>query len=74
MSDITLEQWLATLLPPEEWWRDKGSFLRKRGYQLRPRYQPDWIPSWTGLPTVPLLAEDAIMLPVRFSYFLASLI
>ncbi|KAF5366792.1 hypothetical protein D9758_006479 [Tetrapyrgos nigripes] len=30
----------------ETFWRDHASWLREKGYQLRPRYQPDWKPSW----------------------------
>ncbi|THU85941.1 hypothetical protein K435DRAFT_969298 [Dendrothele bispora CBS 962.96] len=30
----------------ESFWRDHASWLQERGYQLRPRYQPDWKPSW----------------------------
>ncbi|KAJ7445166.1 kinase-like domain-containing protein [Mycena galericulata] len=31
----------------EEFWVDSQPFLLAQGYQLRPRYHPDWIPSWT---------------------------
>ncbi|KAJ6602637.1 hypothetical protein DFH09DRAFT_1069021 [Mycena vulgaris] len=31
----------------ENFWVDNQTFLLGRGYQLRPRYHPDWIPSWT---------------------------
>lgn len=27
-------------------WVDYQPFLLSRGYKLRPRYQPDWVPSW----------------------------
>ena len=30
----------------EVWWRDHQVWLQERGYMLRPRYKPDWIPSW----------------------------
>ncbi|KAK7448440.1 hypothetical protein VKT23_013703 [Stygiomarasmius scandens] len=30
----------------EAFWRDHSSWLLERGYQLRPRYQPGWKPSW----------------------------
>lgn len=29
-------------------WARYQPFLRHRGYELRPRYQPDWTPSWRG--------------------------
>ncbi|KAJ7078440.1 kinase-like domain-containing protein [Mycena belliarum] len=31
----------------ENFWRQSQPFLLALGYQLRPRYRPDWIPSWT---------------------------
>ncbi|KAJ7112944.1 kinase-like domain-containing protein [Mycena epipterygia] len=30
----------------EQFWVDSQPFLLARGYQLRPRYHPDWVPSW----------------------------
>lgn len=30
----------------EQTWVEMQPFLLKRGYRLRPRYDPDWIPSW----------------------------
>lgn len=30
----------------EEWWRDRYDEIAERGYQLRPRYKPNWQPSW----------------------------
>ncbi|KZT29119.1 hypothetical protein NEOLEDRAFT_1128691 [Neolentinus lepideus HHB14362 ss-1] len=35
------------LLPYEIFWRDQQQWLKTRGYMLRPRYAPDWAPSWT---------------------------
>ena len=38
--------------PPEEldnreiWWCNRYEQLKARGYILRPRYAPNWIPSW----------------------------
>ncbi|TFK74344.1 hypothetical protein BDN72DRAFT_813280 [Pluteus cervinus] len=32
----------------EIYWRDHQPWLQTCGYQLRPRYQPDWVPSWQG--------------------------
>lgn len=36
------------LRPHEEIWVVLNPFLLSRGYTLRPRYQPEWVPSWTG--------------------------
>ncbi|KAF5319785.1 hypothetical protein D9611_012884 [Ephemerocybe angulata] len=33
----------------EERWVQNYHFLLQRGYALRPRYHPDWVPSWQGL-------------------------
>ncbi|OCH90194.1 hypothetical protein OBBRIDRAFT_826068 [Obba rivulosa] len=38
----------GTLEPEEIWWRDHQLWLQERGYQLRPRFSPGWIPSWKG--------------------------
>ncbi|KAF8836461.1 hypothetical protein BDN67DRAFT_1014679 [Paxillus ammoniavirescens] len=30
----------------EKWWRDHYQWLYEAGYQLRPRYHPEWVASW----------------------------
>jgi hypothetical protein len=37
---------LRKLTPEEEFWRDHQRWLQDCGYMLRPRYMPDWQPSW----------------------------
>lgn len=37
---------LYALRPSEQFWRDRVPFLRERGYSLRRRYQPHWVPDW----------------------------
>ena len=37
-----------TLLAHEVFWRDIQVWLTEQGYMLRPRYKPDWKPSWEG--------------------------
>ncbi|KAJ6473791.1 kinase-like domain-containing protein [Mycena sanguinolenta] len=32
--------------PREQFWVESYEFLLSRGYQLRPRYHPQWVPSW----------------------------
>lgn len=32
----------------ELWWTRHFHWLKDRGYLLRPRYAPDWVPSWRG--------------------------
>jgi hypothetical protein len=36
----------GTLVMTERWWRDRYDAISSRGYELRPRYRPDWEPSW----------------------------
>ncbi|KAJ7020252.1 kinase-like domain-containing protein [Mycena alexandri] len=49
---LEAEQWnqlrerSKRLLPSERWWVNQQPFLLSRGYALRPRYHPDWIPTW----------------------------
>lgn len=57
----------AAMLTTEEiMWRDKQPFLESRGYMLRPRLRPGWVPSWmTGQPVDELeFCEDFLCLPV----------
>ncbi|KIK55697.1 hypothetical protein GYMLUDRAFT_47653 [Collybiopsis luxurians FD-317 M1] len=42
----------------EEFWRDHYDWLKEKGYQLRPRYQPGWSPSWKGTTKISILQED----------------
>jgi hypothetical protein len=38
----------ASLVVTEKWWRDRHyeKRLTELGYKLRPRYHPQWQPSW----------------------------
>jgi len=36
------------LSPAEVWWRDQQLWLQEKGYLLRPRYKPGWVPPWRG--------------------------
>ncbi|OCH93150.1 hypothetical protein OBBRIDRAFT_749934 [Obba rivulosa] len=56
----------GALDPDEIWWRDHQPWLQERGYSLRPRYMPDWIPSWKGTKKLWVGCEDAFG-PVRFN-------
>lgn len=51
--------------PHEIFWRDCSSFLQGHGYQLRPRFQSGWVPSWTGTSKDPMYFEDSHPLRVR---------
>ena len=37
---------VGTLVTTEQWWRDRYNEIAAHGYQLRPRYHPNWQPSW----------------------------
>ncbi|KAI0669462.1 kinase-like domain-containing protein [Trametes maxima] len=51
---------LYNLLPSEVSWKNRYDFLKARGYLLRPRYHPEWKPSWTGTNIAPEFCEDSI--------------
>ncbi|KAJ6631577.1 hypothetical protein B0H10DRAFT_2159825 [Mycena sp. CBHHK59/15] len=38
----------AKIRSSELFWHDHCEWLKERGYLLRPRYQPGWVPSWIG--------------------------
>ncbi|OJT15428.1 hypothetical protein TRAPUB_8016 [Trametes pubescens] len=52
MSEVPVLPTRTSLSGPEKlsevecWWRDHQGWLAERGYLLRPRYRPDWKPSW----------------------------
>ena len=61
----------GSLSDSELWWRDRYRELESRGYKLRPRYHPDWEPSWkrSGLDFFrvedgqPSLVSDVTLIP-----------
>lgn len=61
-------QFFSRLSPAEEFWRDRYYFLLSKGYELRRRYHPEWIPSWIQSGVLPrsfFTVEDACLLPLR---------
>jgi len=50
----------STLHGGERYWRDRQQWLASCGYMLRPRYRPDWVPSWGTDDLRWWLYEDAI--------------
>ncbi|KAG2135809.1 hypothetical protein DEU56DRAFT_806636 [Suillus clintonianus] len=50
----------SRLRQDEVWWSGHYKWLENCGYLLRPRYKPDWIPSWQGTSNSPFLCEDGI--------------
>ncbi|KAI0365108.1 kinase-like protein [Pilatotrama ljubarskyi] len=49
------------LLPSEIFWRERQRYLLDHGYVLRPRYWPNWKPSWLGTNLRPAFCEDSIV-------------
>ncbi|KAF8897935.1 hypothetical protein BD779DRAFT_410192 [Infundibulicybe gibba] len=49
-----------TINEDEVIWRDRYTFFHERGWELRPRYRPDWKPSWLGTSRKPANCEDSI--------------
>lgn len=43
----------------EIWWRNRNQILEDRGYRLRPRLRPGWIPSWQNTDINPQWCEDS---------------
>ncbi|KAI0629616.1 kinase-like domain-containing protein [Trametes polyzona] len=43
-------------------WQARYDYLKERGYLLRPRYSPDWKPSWLNTNNDPIFCEDSVML------------
>ncbi|KAI0828174.1 kinase-like protein [Trametes gibbosa] len=50
------------LIPSEVFWRERYRHLKEAGYVLRPRYTPDWKPSWADTEMLPNHREDSVML------------
>ncbi|KIO31891.1 hypothetical protein M407DRAFT_45980, partial [Tulasnella calospora MUT 4182] len=48
------------LCEQEEQWVSRYDFLRARGYLLRPRYRPGWVPSWRDGKSPKFRHEDSI--------------
>jgi hypothetical protein len=49
----------------EVYWRDRYVWLKQSGYLLRPRYAPEWVPSWRGTDKSWLDCEDGQVSEVR---------
>ena len=44
----------------ELWWTRHFQWLKDCGYLLRPRYTPDWVPSWRGTNKWRYSCEDSV--------------
>jgi hypothetical protein len=54
----------GSLSDGELFWRDHQQWLETQGYRLRPRYRPDWVPTWTSGKVSIWSAEDSPRLKV----------
>ena len=79
LSQRELEVWGTTdhirpeeLDPREVWWRNRYQQLNIRGYRLRPRYSPEWVPSWTTSNKDWEDCEDGKRLEVWMLFFLTT--
>lgn len=59
------------LTKAEVQWRDRFSPLKERGYLLRPRYRPGWVP--TALPIGLGYNEDHIMIQASLFFRLGHI-
>ncbi|KAG6886899.1 hypothetical protein C0995_003506 [Termitomyces sp. Mi166 len=48
----------AELSDAEIFWREHYEFLKERGYTLRKRFDPAWVPSWSNTTKSPRECED----------------
>lgn len=48
--DITEDDERYMLSREELWWKNRYESVEARGYRMRPRYHPDWVPSWRKQP------------------------
>lgn len=55
---LTYDVYSGELVPVEQFWKEFQPWLLSHGYRLRPRYDPNWKPSWIGTNKDPLDCED----------------
>lgn len=53
--------------PVEHFWKEHQPWLKEQGYELRPRYEPNWTPSWVLDPYINGFKQgDHLTLEVSF--------
>ncbi|KZV68700.1 hypothetical protein PENSPDRAFT_753942 [Peniophora sp. CONT] len=60
-DEETPDEVFSRLFSVEVAWRDRQLFLESRGYMLRPRLRPDWVPSWRTMNGSIIDAEDILL-------------
>lgn len=63
-SDSELPLIRGGLTTAERFWRGQYRWLKSVGYQLRPRFDPDWVPSWYDTSKSRYTSEDGQTLNV----------
>ncbi|EPT00389.1 hypothetical protein FOMPIDRAFT_1049710 [Fomitopsis schrenkii] len=58
-ASISDDERFSQLAPYELSWTRRQPFLQSRGYMLRPRYRPGWVPSWRITGARPIDCEDS---------------
>ena len=69
-----LNRRVGALVTTERWWRDRYNEIAEQGYQLRPRYHPNWQPSWLKSGKDFYTAEDGQPTIVRVAVVVFSLL
>ena len=67
-AEVSDDERFSRLAPYELAWQSRQPFLQSRGYTLRPRYRPGWIPSWRGTGVHPSDCEDGTVFGVRVEH------
>ena len=63
-GDAPTVKYHSQLSEPELWWSRHYTWLKDNGYILRPRYAPDWTPSWKRTKKSWFVCEDSHVAPV----------
>ena len=67
-AEVSDDERFSRLAPYELAWQSRQPFLQSRGYTLRPRYRPGWIPSWRHTGAHPSDCEDGTVFGVRVKH------
>jgi hypothetical protein len=62
--DLSDTPGIGELFKGEIYWRNLQVWLKEQGYTLRPRYSPDWTPSWKGTKKDHFTCEDGLRIRV----------
>lgn len=63
----------TTLARAEMVWRSRYEWLKDCGFELRPKFRPDWVPPWAGTSKSAADFEEGLQMPVRSFFCLSAL-